>query len=49
MVELRDQLATAGWVAEWQERDGGHELTASDVAAIIAFAKNVSAPVAAAK
>jgi predicted esterase len=49
MVALRDQLTSVGWNAEWQERDGGHELTASDVAAIIAFTKKVSAPVTAAK
>jgi poly(3-hydroxybutyrate) depolymerase len=46
MVALRDQLTSVGWNAEWQERDGGHELTASDVAALVAFAKRAGAPVA---
>lgn len=48
MVEARDQLSIVGWGAEWQ-RDGGHALSVSDVAAILASTKKVAVRFPAAK
>ncbi len=37
MVALRDKMAEAGWDAVWQEREGPHALTETDVDALLAF------------
>lgn len=49
MLVLRDQLASVGWAARWQEREGGHAFTESDAAALIDFVEAVSGLVPAAR
>jgi hypothetical protein len=41
MVTLRDRLVGDVWPVEWQEREGGHALTESDVSALVDFVKAI--------